>query len=185
MKITFEVNTADLTAEEGNFLYCLLTGSAAVAIEVVASACNQDGSPLETPAAPDQTSVVTADPKPKRKRRTKAQIAADNAAAEAPVEAVQPSPVVTPDSPVVRPEVVEVDPLSDAPDVTNSAPSEDEVKEQVVAAVGRLTADGDAAPTATVVAVLEAATGKKRVGEISPDQYHVVISALLEVGTAF
>lgn len=184
MLVKIQVDTANLTEAQGNLLLSLLTGgtpstnsstpSVASPSPTSSVAAAPATSPVQTTVAPQAD--TPAETKPKRKRRTKAQIAADEAAAAA--AAATPA----------TPEVVEVDPLGEVPvaiDVTNTAPTEDEVKAEVVAAVGRLTADGDASPTATVVAVLEKASGKKRVGEISPDQYHAVIAALLEVGTAF
>ena len=157
---------------------------------VVPSTITGDSVPVDVAAIQslrDETSVVTADPvpaKPKRKRRTKAQIAADKAAEEAAAaaEAAPVAEATTEEKKVAAlPVNVAVDPLEDVP----VSITQDEVKAEVVAAVGRLTADGDEAPTATVVAVLEKATGVKRVGEISPDKYHEVIAALLEVGSSF
>ena len=102
--------------------------------------------------------------KPKRKRRTKAQIAADNAA---PVEPAITEPVAPVEPAITEP----VAPVEQA-----------DVKAAIVAAVGRLTASGSDSPTRAVVEKLIELTGKKKVSEIEPEHYAVVIENLASVG---
>lgn len=114
--------------------------------------------------------------KKKRKRRTKAEIAADKAAAVTP-EPQDNTPDVT-----VSDTELEVDPLGEAPADQPTVATEAEVKAAVLAAVARLTeAGGSESPTRVVVAKLVELTGKKRVGEIEQGLYRTVIGGLSEI----
>ena len=122
--------------------------------------------PPVAPAAPQEvtTAEVVVEAKPKRKRRTKAEIQAGKDAEEA-VEA--PAPVAEVPAPV-----------AEAPAPVAEAITEERVRDVVVAAVERLKDGGDEKAPLTVITKITELTGKKRVGEVSVDQYPVVIAAL-------
>ena len=131
--------------------------------------------------------------KKKRKRRTKAQIIADKRKEEEAIIAKAAAESVD-DGDVTAEKVVESPPTQSVPEpVVAPLPATvdiETVKQEVVDAIGRLNAKPadplaeTAPPSATVqvVTVLEEVTGKKRVGEIAPDQYGAVLAALKNVG---
>lgn len=117
-----------------------------------------------TPVAVEEPTVKEdPPPKTKRKRRTQKELAAAKAAKEAsevdPVEETKTADVK-----------LHVEPQEEV--------TEDQVKAAVVACVKRLTVAGTKSPTKKVVEILTALTGKKRVGEIAPEDYPKVIAGL-------
>jgi hypothetical protein len=127
---------------------------------------------------PTLVEVVKAVAKPKRKRRTKAQIAADEAAASPATPEVAADPPVNPVVETVAPVGETVPPVTP-----------EQVKAAVVGAIERLTAAADPldidpanAPTQLVVNELVELTGKERIGEIDPKQYGVVVAGLAALG---
>jgi hypothetical protein len=175
--LTLNLESSELTLIQANALVTLLTGVQTVGSVHLTS---------QTTSAPSQAtsqepkSIVDVAPattpeKPKRKRRTKAELAAAKAAEAATVP--YPEDPKEPAAPVANPVAVA--------EVVAAAPivSAEEDKAEVVAAVGRLTADGDTNPTATVVAKMTEISGKQRVGDIDTALYAQVIEVLLTLGS--
>ncbi len=183
MKLTIEVDTpgCDLKVVED------LTKCLYILANLPGSSSPEAGQVWSSLAdkAVDMTVTPVAVEKPKRKRRTKAQIEADRVADVEKIDVVA--------SAVEKIEAVVSEEEEEATvgkiETTIAPPgtpySAEDVKAEVVAAVGRLTADGDENPTAPVVAVLQKSAGVKRVCEIAPEKYAETIAALKSVGSIF
>lgn len=125
-----------------------------------------------TPVAVEEPTVKEdPPPKTKRKRRTQKELAAAKAAKEAEKQEAKEASEVDPVEETKTADVkLHVEPQEEV--------TEDQVKAAVVACVKRLTVAGTKSPTKKVVEILTALTGKKRVGEIAPEDYPKVIAGL-------
>lgn len=160
--------------------------------------------PISQPidAAPDPVPCDPVDPVPcepvdpvanpatpkKRKRRTKAQIAADKRqkaadqaildAAKTPAVQVCPPEAAASELAVTPAVVPAAAPEESTPSHTGGALSTGDMKAVVGAALERLTEQGDSNAAKTVVGYLIETTGKKRISEIGAESYPSIAAGL-------
>ena len=147
------------------------------------------GGPI--PVAPTSTipvEVADEPAKPKRKRRTKAEIAADNllegAGANTPAETpVAPPQVETPEpTPVPVAEVTPAVAPVAAPEPAQDGVGLPHLREAMMNAIKRLTDQGVEQPTLDIVGVMKEVTGTDKASEVDPGHFPGLIARIKQLG---
>jgi len=160
---------------------------------------DQDAAPPSIPATIDESPVATqtpltcvADPEPvpvvkkKRKRRTKAQIAADKAAAdqaiEAAVEAVEEAAEAV-ETARTEEEGQTADMIFGEPATPADPPTLEAAKAAIISADARLRAAEVPRATTLIINKMEELTGQRLLTDVDPSHFGDLIAALSTVGT--